>query len=164
MEYKTKYRWALTGFLVMLVLNIAVITGIWILRPGGGPPFREGQSQFRVQRFIERELNLTEDQKNRFRELRRDHIRDTRTYFKDIRMARGELFEALSDDASDASVDSLTTVIGRKQQELEQAFYDHFSKLRSICDEEQKAKFDRIILRMMQRVDPSRQMERRNAN
>lgn len=164
MEYKTKYRWALTGFLVMLVLNIAVIAGIWILRPGGGPPFREGQSQFRVQRFIERELDLSDEQRITFRELRRDHIRETRGYFRDIRMARQELFEALRDEESEVAVDSLTGIIGRKQQELEKAFYDHFSELRSICDEEQKAKFDQIISRVMQRVDPSRQNERRNAN
>ncbi|MDX1586155.1 MAG: periplasmic heavy metal sensor [Balneolaceae bacterium] len=164
MEYKTKYRWALTGFLVMLVLNIVVVAGIWILRPGGGPPFREGQSQFRVQRFIERELNLSEEQRNAFRELRKDHIRETRAYFRDIRQARGALFEALRNEESDVAVDSLTAVIGRKQQELEEALYDHFSELRNICNDEQKAKFDQIISRVMQRVDPLRQMERRNTN
>ena len=164
MEYKTKYRWALAGFLVMLLLNIVVLAGIWLLRPGGGPFHREGQSQFRVQRFMERELNLSEEQKTAFRELRREHIRETRSYYRDIRMARKAIFEALRDNEKNGAVDSLTSEIGRKQQELERAVYDQFSELRSICNDEQKAKFDRMMLRVMQRVDPTRQQERRISN
>ena len=157
MDYKKKYRWAMAGFMVMLFLNIAIIAGIWIFRPGGEFLGRQGSPQFRMQHFIERELNLSEDQKQAFRELRRDHFMETRNINRDIRMHRRALFNTLQNETADAGkVDSLTQALGEAQKAMENAIYDHFSELRSICDEQQKEQFDRITERVMLRLDRGR--------
>jgi Spy/CpxP family protein refolding chaperone len=157
MDDKKKYRWALAGFLVMLFLNIAVIAGIWMFRPGSQFMGREGAGQFRMQHFIERELNLSEDQKQAFRELRRDHFKETQNISRDIRMYRSALFDQLQEgDGNTQKADSLTQALGKAQEAMEKAIYEHFAELRSICDEKQKEKFDRITERVMLRLDRGR--------
>ncbi|MGK7371639.1 MAG: Spy/CpxP family protein refolding chaperone [Candidatus Halalkalibacterium sp. M3_1C_030] len=154
MDYNKKYRWAMAGFLVMLFLNIAIISGIWIFRPGGHFMGREGAGQFRMQRFIEQELNLSEDQKQAFRELRRDHIRETRNIHRDIRIYRRSLFGLLqNEEVNVKKVDSLSKALGEAQRAMEKATYEHFAELRSICDDQQKEKFDRITERVMLRLN-----------
>lgn len=158
MDYKNKYRWAMAGFMVMLFLNLAVIAGIWIFRPGGHFLGRERAGQIRMQHFIERELNLSEEQIKAFRELRRDHFRETRNINRDIRKYRSSLFALLENEQKDMSkADSLSNVLGEAQQALEKAIYEHFAELRGICNEQQKEKFDRITQKVMLRLDPSRE-------
>lgn len=167
MDYKKKYKWVLAGFIIMLLLNILVLGSIWMVKNGGRPFGRDGAVQFRVQRFMERELDFSEAQKQAFEELRRDHIQETRSIYGDIRKQRRALFAELQGDEEDDSavrIDSLTNLIGQSQARLDSAIYKHFKEIRSICNVEQRQKFDRIIEKVMVRMEPGRQHRRLKEN
>lgn len=157
MDYAQKYKWAVTGFIIMVILNIIVLATIWAVRHDGHQHSRNVPVPFRMQRFMERELNFSKAQKETFRQLRKEHIRESRAIHKEIRQYRRALLGQLhSRKTGQIRVDSLANLIGHAQARLDAAIYNHFVEVRSICDEEQKKKFDRIIRRVIQRLEPVR--------
>lgn len=157
MEYAKKYKWALSGFIIMVILNIALLATAWVVRYDRHHTGSKGSVPFRMQRFMERELNFSEAQKQAFDELRKEHFRESRAIFNDIKKYRRALFDELQGgeaNQAQARVDSLTTLIGNAQARLDAAIYEHFMEVRNMCNEEQKQKFDRIIQKVIQRLDP----------
>lgn len=165
MEASKKYKWALTGFIIMLVLNILVLGSIWMVKKEGRSFDDDRAVQFRMQRFMERELDFSDEQKQAFEKLRRDHIQKTRNIYGDIRRNRQALYSELQgENRPDTSerMDSLTSQIGESQALLDAAVFEHFIQIRGMCTEVQKQKFDQIIEKVMQRLEPDQR--RRNFN
>jgi len=160
MTYEKKYKWALSGFIIMLIMNIAVLTTIFVVKQKEHRhDERNGSVSLKVQRFIEHELDLSDAQKKEFKQLRQQHFKETKILYKDIGTYRKELFSELKGGEKNGSavrIDSLTNLIGDTQTQLDRAVYSHFVKLRSICNEEQRQKFDQIMQKVMQRLDPER--------
>jgi len=155
MEYSKKYRWALIGFIIMVLLNIGTLVTIWMIQPPrlGGVVFGEEQPR-RVQRFLQRELSLTPEQLDAFQRLRREHMRETQSIITGLQETRSAYFELLNRPDSAVSTtarDSLEQRIGRAHARLEASTYRHFRELRDILDEEQRQRFNRVIDQTMQR-------------
>ena len=154
MNYQRKYRWALTGFIIMVILNLGTLVTIWMIKPPHRVDFRGNRGE-RLHYFITRELDLTNAQKEQFRGIRQRHVRETRTILDEMHQHRRDYFQLLKDfDRRDDSirVDSLASLIARDQARLERSIYNHFSEIRSILNEDQKAKFEQLIDRIMRRM------------
>lgn len=160
MEYAKKYRWALIGFIILLVLNIATLATIWIIRPPTRlAGFGEQEQPRRVQRFLERELDLSRQQRESFRQLRENHMRETRSLVSELLDSRRAYYELLNrpDSAIGVSVkDSLVRRIGSAHARLEESTYNHFQEVRRILDEEQRRQFDSIIEQTIERRSRNR--------
>lgn len=158
MEYSKKFRWAMAGLITMVILNIGTVATIWMILPPSRAVVPDDDPPRRVQRFLERELDLTRQQLDDLRELRREHFQEIRLLTNEIRQSRNAYFDLLktADSAVDsARRDSLANQIGRHHVRLEKANYDHFMKLRGLLSNEQKVQFDRIInqtIRMREEV------------
>lgn len=153
MEYSRKYRWAITGFVILLLLNIGTLTTIWLIRPPNHPPGR-GEPRFAVGRYLDRELDLTGPQKEKLEELRTRHFEKTRRIMSQIRSERGAYFRQLNRSGKPVggvARDSLARSIGENQLRLEEAVYAHFREIEKMLNEEQRTRFDRIIEQVMQR-------------
>lgn len=154
MEYAQKYRWALAGMLVLLVLNIATLVTIWMIRPplpGSGP---EDDPPRRVQRFLRRELDLSADQQRTYQQLRSRHMAQTRSMVSELEESREAYFDLLHQPETprnEAKRDSLALRIGNIHAKLEESAYNHFKEMRNMLDEEQKQKFDSVIEQSLRR-------------
>ncbi|MDX1617602.1 MAG: periplasmic heavy metal sensor [Balneolaceae bacterium] len=158
-ELSKKYRWALIGFIVMVLLNIGTLATIWIIRPPHRPAVGLEEQPRRVQRFLERELDLTASQREAFRLLRQEHFRETQSIVKDLAASRRAYFDLLSqpDSAVDAALrDSLLHRIGSGHAQLEASTYRHFREMRNMLDRGQRQKLDRIIEQTIQRRERMR--------
>lgn len=146
------------GFIIMVLLNIGTLATIWIIRPLF--PFRHPiERRERVQHFLERELNLTAQQKQTFLELRRHHFQKSQEIMNNIHQLREHYFDLLESSDSAANqveVDSIATQIGRLQAKMEENMFDHLEKMRELLTYEQQKKFTRVIEQALRRRERSR--------
>lgn len=123
--------------MLLLLINIITIAFMWFNRP---------QPKDNIGDFFAKELHFTEKQKEEYKALREEH----REQRKSLRAKNKEKHDAFFDLLKKSTVDSVTIkkavtelLIIREKEEL--GTFSHFQKVRAICDETQKEKFDKII-------------------
>lgn len=156
MDQTKKYKLALIGFLTMLVLNIGLIVTIWIIFPPAQLP-QFNADRPRVQRFLERELNLDQQQRQQIQALRRKHMAATRPLMTSIRSQRTKFMQSLQSTdkpTNPRQIDSLSTEIGRLHAEMERINYRHFQQISDLLRPEQRQRFYQIIQQTAGRPRP----------
>lgn len=143
MNSKTKFLYFI--IIVLLLMNTGTIAFMFLHHPPN--------SQQEVSRWITEQLKLSEAQQQQYQVLREEHRKNMESIHEQDRNLHDRYFDLLKGETVDSMLvnqlaDSIA--INRKQTELT-TFYD-FKKIRSICNAEQRKKFDEIIgevLRMM---------------
>ena len=134
------YQYIIAG---LILLNALLIAWQWF---GGHrrPP--------RPEDILRKELQLTDEQMNAYREMIREHRVLAEPIEKEIHDLKKQLF----DFDIDSSKQQIAERIGKQQIELEMSLYDHFKKVRTLCNEEQKNKFDEVLLKALAAGRPPR--------
>jgi protein CpxP len=141
---------AITFLIIALfTLNLVTLGYLWLGRNHHGDhgPGHEGGPGA----FLIRELQLNEEQKEVFEKLKHEHHHLVMQIQDSMHLLREPYFNELN-NADLHKADSLERLIGQKQASIEHITFDHFRKVRAICNPEQQKKFDQIIqeaLRMM---------------
>jgi hypothetical protein len=128
------YQYIIGG---LILLNVLMIGWQWF-GPLKHPP--------RPEEILRKELQLTDEQMNSYRELIREHRIIADPLENEIRVLRKQL---LNYNEPDSSKSSLADAIGKKQSEFETTLFEHFKKVRALCTDEQKKKFDDVLLRVL---------------
>ena len=135
---------------VLLLLNIATIAGVWVrLDPGKfrhEPP--QGPKEFIISR-----LGFDDEQATAFEVLRREHFDTMETLRNQIRQEKEEMYDQLKSNATDtaSAYHHLSNVIALEER-AEKITFEHFRKVRALCDEEQKKHFDAIISQVIKMI------------
>jgi len=151
MNFITKNKWLAVAFVLLILINIATLTALWwvkkSLQSEDKPP------QGGAIAFLIKELQLDSSQQQQLKELRDEHRSATQDTRKKNREAKETFFSLLSkENITDAEIDQAASVSVQYDAELAKITFDHFKKIKTICTERQKEKFDEIIhqvLRMM---------------
>jgi periplasmic protein CpxP/Spy len=145
-------RWLTVITLLLLTANIVTLALLWTNKKGndeGRPPMRQGQAF----EFLTHELKLDSAQQETYRKLRDEHRDGQRPIQDSIRKAKDEFFALLREpNVPDSMIKMYSRRAVDAQQRLDEFTFRHFQKLRAICNDEQKKRFDEIIqdaLRMM---------------
>ena len=137
--------------IILILLNIGTLAFLWIQKsPGMHPPHHGGGGPFE---FLSNELNLSEQQREQYKQLRDEHHSEVEGLQEAGREMRHQFFDQLHGASSDSlQVEKLATDIASNQRQIELITFHHFQKVRAICSPEQQKKFDDVIdeaLRMM---------------
>ena len=136
---------------LLAVLNIALLVNIWSHKPHHemrehphqGPP---GSGIGGPSDLIIHELKFNPEQIKQFEVLRDEHRATIRKLMDDGHTVRDNFFELLkSDSVNQILVSERGSAIAANQQGIELATFNHFQKVRAICNSEQKKHFDEII-------------------
>jgi protein CpxP len=148
-----KNRFLTIVIIFLLILNLGTLVFVFVSRNGGHqrPPFREGGPA----NFITQELGFDEQQKTRFNELKKEHQTQMRNMQDSMKIQRDQFPEIIISD-NEARADSITTVIGRYQKQIEMYTYQHFVKVYALCNEDQKKKFSHIIEDILKMMSPGK--------
>jgi hypothetical protein len=141
MERKIRgYQYIIAG---LILLNALLIAWQWF---GGQrrPP--------RPQDILKKELQLTDSQMEAYSEMIREHRKVAEPIEKEIHDLKKQLFDFDIDSAKQQIAEG----IGQRQTELEMSLYNHFKKVRTLCNEEQQKKFDEVLLRALAAGRPPR--------
>lgn len=135
------YQYIIGG---LILLNALLIGWQWF-GPRKHPP--------RPEDILKKELQLTDEQMNAYRELIREHRMIADPLESDMAELRKQLFNY---DQPDSTKEKIANAIAEKQAKLEMSFHDHFKKVRMLCTDEQKKKFDEVLLRALAAGRPPR--------
>jgi protein CpxP len=153
MDLFTKNRFALISIITLVVLNIFTLTLLWIFhfrQPARvQPPFDRRAA--RVEKFLERRLNLSPEQSTEFKQLRRQHFQESMVVMNEIRELKEKMLdEVFSKDPDSLVVKNLTEQIGNKEAEREWLLFTHFRELRDVCTPEQRVKLEQIFQKIFE--------------
>jgi len=138
----------------LLVLNFATLAFLWFRRsPGMHPQFlrqqMSGQMNGHMQGprdFLMGQLNFTEKQKGDAVKLREEHMKTMTAIQDSIHSLKDKLFDLIAVTPTDSpKVSALVQAIGDEQKQIELATFYHFQKIRALCDDNQKQKFDKLM-------------------
>jgi protein CpxP len=148
----------ITNWLIILLVlaNIGTLSVFWLSKvhprhpqqqPGGGP-----------KDFLIRELKLSPAQQKQYLLLVNDHQKSTNELLGKIRQAKDDFFKLLKNPSvTDSLKIQASSAVSRETEKLDLLTFNHFQKLRALCTDGQKKKFDSIILEalnMMARPKP----------
>jgi len=137
---------------VLLIANSASMLYFWWNRSDSRPGKNNPQD---AKSFIIKELALNEQQKLAYQELREDHQKKLRDLHESFKDAKEQLFDLLDqENPSDSLVEQASLHAAQIQQQIEMATFDHFKKLKALCNAEQKKKFDSIIREAILLISP----------
>nr|WP_271544693.1 hypothetical protein [Pelobium sp.] len=108
-----------------------------------GPDDRNGDP-------IVKELKFDSHQEQQFIALKEEHKKRMRFLKEDTKKLRSALFATLKNtDTAGLNKDFYLQKISKDQEEIEVITFEHFKKVRAICDEQQKLRFDKMIDRII---------------
>jgi Spy/CpxP family protein refolding chaperone len=107
----------------------------------------------RADLFIIDRLHLDTKQQEQFALLRQQHQDVTRRAQDEDRHLHDEYFTLLKTAHPDkAKADSIASLIAAQRAVIEKATFDHFEKLRNLCNQEQQQLFDGTIDEIARRM------------
>jgi periplasmic protein CpxP/Spy len=151
MENGTRNRLTTIGLLVLLLLNVSLMVVIWYdhLAQRQPPPPREAPNP---DRFVARELGLSDDQVQAFQNLRKEEVSYENSIRTEIYELQIQLINELFQNHPDSiQMTRLTEEIARKQVALDLLLLDNFTKLKQICRPDQIEKLKQLGLESFKR-------------
>ena len=149
MSLFTNHRLLILAVIVLAVLNIGTLASLW-LSPQGKHNRPTKRTPRRVERFLEDQLNLSQMQREQFKDLREYHFDSVGGIHLELQHRRNLLFDKLSQPDSEY-VSQMAHSIGQQHADLELANFRHFQDLRNRLNDQQKPAFDQMVKRMLDR-------------
>lgn len=132
--------------LYILLVFLIVVNGFFLFNYMGNGNDKKQNNPNRPGDFIVKELGFNKAQLEQFGKNSKGHHQTMIGLSADIRNLKDELFDRLSDSSlNKVTVDSITTLIGEKEKEMETETFYHFKTIQSICNDKQNEKFKKII-------------------
>lgn len=158
MSNTSNNRWFTVVILLLITANIATLALLWVNRKPGREtqqPALPPQPGAQVFEFITNELKLDTAQQEAYRKLREEHQSQVRPLQDSIGKAKDHFFDLLKqENIPDSLVNNLSKKIGELEQQRDIYTFRHFQKLRTICTNEQKIRFDSIIQKALHQMSP----------
>lgn len=142
MNHTSKNR-LLTWLVIILVLaNIATITMFWLNRPKHPADMPGG----RPKDFLVKELKLDAKQQEQLEVLVKEHRAAAEALRLKIKDGKESFFELLKQPGvSDSAKQAAAKAISAHTEELDLLTFNHFQKIRALCNADQQKKFDSIL-------------------
>jgi periplasmic protein CpxP/Spy len=133
--------------IALLIINVVLAYFLWNSKKQHPREKRGGDRGD----WIVNELKLDDNQKAEHKKIKDAHFAAMKPIFDSITSARRNLYELLKDSTvSDSIVNSYTRIIGENHAKLSQNTFDHFKKIRAICNPEQQRKLDTLVQKVVQ--------------
>ena len=162
MDYFTNKRFVIWTIVILVILNLLTISAFWFTNIFRIFPIQRiaiheinDKNHKQGDKFLEEELNLSEEQKKKFEDSREKHHNQSKALHEEIYVLKEQLIDELFSTEVDSSrIKMLSEEIGLKQTELEMQNNAHILELISICKPEQQEKLALLFNEMLKRSRP----------
>ena len=168
MNYFDRNKILSAAVVLLLLINLGILGLLWFDRsqkitppdrvppvdrmrsPEGMPPDR-GPKEFLI-----KELNFDDKQKKDYEKLVEEHQTAMRRIREKLRKEKDEFWDIFSKTGNDTvAAEKIASEIGADQKEIELVTYRHFQKVRELCNDDQKKKFDEVIKEALKMMGPN---------
>ena len=141
----------LFALIVMIALNLSGLYMLWNTKAGTEKDFAgPGKRPLRPKSLIIKKLDFSEAQIKAYGKLIKEHREIVKQTIGNNKRLKEKLYGMLSLPITDTNVEKIINEISDNEKNLEIATFDHFKKVRELCNEEQKEKFDKLIIRVIE--------------
>ncbi len=167
MDISKKYKWALSGLIVMTVLNAVILVSVW-MDHNDGRNWHKHRSNDRdensSQQFMKNELGLSDEQSDKISDLRREHFGEIRSIKKELDDTRRSYLNyiLMNEDHDPQMRDSLVNTLTKGYAEIEESLYVHMQDIREILNDEQAQRFKEFMQRHGQQENDRNRKNRRD--
>jgi len=148
MENKSLKYWK-SFSIILIILNVALIAFL-IITPMVSPPHRGPREN--PGRFIIKKLEFSSQQEAEFNKLREAHHDSVEGLQFKLRKLKKSFFDGLKSESEFKNKDSILNKIAENQRQIDLVTFDHFEKVRKICNPKQKIIFNDIIQEVLERL------------
>jgi hypothetical protein len=150
----TKSRILNIAIVLLLLANITTIGLFWIRQEDNKPPMPRNNREGGAAGFLIKELHLDSVQVGAYLSLKQEHGKAAQENRNAVRVLKDTLFAYLQlPNTSDSSVQHIVQSLGAKEAAANFALFAHFKKLRALCNETQKKKFDEILFKAIHMIE-----------
>lgn len=132
----------------LLLINGATLAFLWLKHTPHPPHPHHGPGS-----MIIKELELDEQQQEKFEALRDEHRNGMDVYHDSIYNYKKELFK-LVETGNVAKAEIYARRIAGIQTKIEMHTFHHFMKVKQICNEKQQKKFNRVMQQALEMMGP----------
>ncbi len=129
------------GIIGLLVINLIVVSFLITGHKKGGD--RKNSTRHNPAQIIIKKLDFNESQVASLNTLKESHKKNVHSKDEEIRAIKKTIFNSLGDQTS-VNIDSLSSMIGAIQEDIEVAHYEHFLRIKALCNEDQLPKFTEL--------------------
>lgn len=151
----TRNRNLLIIIAVLLLTNVAVL--VYFLgqkkpEKAAMPDSVKDNKNF-VAEMLQKEVGFSDEQTAKYKELKGKQREKIRPMYDDMRKAKDSLFRLLSyPDTSDSVMTKMADMIAQKQKAIDLETLNHFKRVRTLCTQDQLAKYDTMVLQMFRKM------------
>jgi hypothetical protein len=145
---KNKYKWILFLVVVLMISNI-VLAVLLFTPPGEKEIVRKKRENPSL--AIYKEIGLDSIQIDTFKARKDLYFKNIRPVWEEIRELKDSLYKHMEVSPNDSSVQRLLKLISEKSKQADIKMYQHFYEMRQFCTQEQQARYDTIIPKLINR-------------
>ncbi|QRM90225.1 periplasmic heavy metal sensor [Lacinutrix sp. WUR7] len=132
--------------LYILLVFLIVVNGFFVFNYVGKSNDNKAEGRKDPMSFLRKELKFNDAQQEKLQTINVAHHENMMHSNNALRDLKDALLNNISNASVDEkTIDSITSLIGKEQANLEKEVYYHFNSIHDICDEKQKEKFKKII-------------------
>ncbi|CAN5303172.1 hypothetical protein BH09BAC2_BH09BAC2_04780 [soil metagenome] len=140
----------LTAVVVLIILNITALAIFFSHNKSPDPEAKGGPVY-----FLDKQIGFDSAQKIKIEALTKEHRQQSGIIRRRIGESKDYFFSFLKgNDSTGTNTDSVLDVIVADQRQLDKLAFQHFKKIRSLCNPQQQEKFDEVIEQTMRSVMP----------
>lgn len=142
--------------LYVLIIILVIANGFFLYNYLGHDSKKRDRQKDRTS-FIIKKLGFEGEQVDRYKNFKELHREKMRLMSDDIRLLKDDLFSKLADaEISESYIDSITSLIAEKEKAKDKEVFAYFKKVRDMCRDDQKDKFDKLLKDALNREDKNR--------
>lgn len=161
----TRNRLLKWSIIILFILNLALLASIWYprlipakkktLEPTKLGKQNRIETSERLVGFLKKELNLSREQVDKFRQLLKEHSQKMDQLERQIDNLKKEIMDHLLESKPDTTeMEKLANKIGQKISEHEKQGFNHFLDVMELCNSDQKQKYRTLLRDIIYRVYP----------
>ena len=133
------------AIVILVLLNISTLSYLFFSQHNH-PPFGKAPHEGGPKKMIIERLRFSKDQENKFELLVQEHRNAVDSLNRISFELQNNYYDLLKHKSFNSStLDSLSNQIGLNQEAIVFNNFKHFEKIKFICDDEQKNKFNALI-------------------
>ncbi len=152
------------AIVLLLLANITTIGLFWLRQEHNKPPMPPNNREGGAAGFLIKELNLDSAQVGAYLSLKQEHGKAAQENRDAVRLLKDSLFAYLQlPNTGDSSIQHIIQSLGEKEAAANFALFAHFKKLRALCNETQKKKFDAILFKAIHMIEDGKKQRNMQA-
>lgn len=132
----------------LLVSNILVLSYFMFWKQGTRNTNRNENGMVD---HMKKELGLTEDQAASYKKLLQDHRSSIKQQGDSLKKAKSAFYNLALQEVTDSTIKVQSEALAARQVNLYLTMLQHFKRVRSLCSDEQRPKFDSMLVNMINR-------------